>query len=53
MSVFVGTKTGIQCRSHHQKYEAKHKYPHKIINEEKMKFSLSLYESLKEKVGLK
>lgn len=38
MSDFIGTKTGIQCRSHHQKYEAKHKFPHKIISEEKEKF---------------
>lgn len=31
MALFIGNKTGVQCRSHHQKYESKYKYPHKII----------------------
>ena len=53
MSKFVVTKTGIQCRSHHQKYEAKHKFPHKIISEEKEKCDSELYKSLKEKVSLR
>ena len=49
MATFIGSKSGIQCRSHHQKYEAKYKYPHKIIKEEKEKFDLSYYSSIKER----
>ncbi len=35
MADFIGGKTGVQCRSHHQKYETRSKYPHRIIREEK------------------
>lgn len=48
MASFIGTKTGIQCRSHHQKYENKYKYPHRIINEEKDRFDQEFYQFLKE-----
>ena len=35
MSDFIQSKSPTQCRSYHQKYEAKHKYPHRIIREER------------------
>ena len=35
MSVFIQSKTDIQCRSHHHKYETKYKYPYRIIKEER------------------
>ena len=43
MAAFLCSKTPVQCRSHHQKYEARYKYPHKIIREEKEKIDNLLY----------
>lgn len=31
MSDFIGTRNGLQCRSHHQKLEEKYVYTNKII----------------------
>ena len=50
MSTFIGSKTGVQCRSHHQKYEGKYKYPHRIIKEEKQRFDTSLYLEVKQTI---
>jgi hypothetical protein len=50
MAKFIGSKTGIQCRSHHQKYETKHKYPHRIIKEEKEKIDARLYVMVREEM---
>ena len=46
MAAFVKGKNPIQCRSHHQKYEARYKYPHKIIKEEKERLDQHLYTSI-------
>jgi len=46
MAAFIKAKNPIQCRSHHQKYEARYKYPHKIIKEEKDKLDQQLYDSI-------
>jgi hypothetical protein len=46
MAAFVKTKNPIQCRSHHQKYETRYKYPHKIIKEEREKLDQHFYESV-------
>jgi len=43
MSAFLKSKSALQCRSHHQKYEEKYKYPHRIIREEKDKICPNLY----------
>ena len=37
MAGLVKSKTEIQCRSHHHKYEEKYKYPYRIIKEERIK----------------
>ena len=47
MAAFIKGKNGVQCRSHHQKYEARYKYPHRIIREEKGKLDKQLYNDLK------
>jgi hypothetical protein len=44
MATFISTKNATQCRSYHQKYENKHKYPHRIIRQEKEKLDMALYE---------
>lgn len=46
MALFIGNKTGVQCRSHHQKYETKYKFPHKIIKFEKERVNPLLYASV-------
>jgi hypothetical protein len=43
MSLYILTKSGIQCRSHHQKFETKYKFPHRIIKEERSKLDPELY----------
>jgi|LakMenEpi03Aug12_release.lakeMendotaPanAssembly.Ray.scaffolds.fasta_scaffold1274159_1 hypothetical protein len=46
MSAFILTKNPTQCRSYHQKYENKYKFPHRIIRQEKEKLNLKLYEEI-------
>jgi hypothetical protein len=49
MAVFIPSKTDIQCRSHHHKFELKYKYPYRIVKEEKTKLEelgLSFYGAL-------
>lgn len=50
MALLIRTKTPAQCRSHHQKYEAKFRYPHRIIKEEKDQIDPDLYQKMKEKL---
>lgn len=46
MSAFILTKNATQCRSYHQKYENKYKFPHRIIRQEKEKLNAKLYEEI-------
>lgn len=48
MANMIPTKTPPQCRSHHQKYEAKFKYPHRIIKEEKDQIDPYFYQQIKQ-----
>ena len=43
MSNFIGTRNGLQCRSHHQKLEEKYIYTNKIIAAFKEKFDMDQY----------
>lgn len=44
MSTFIVSKSPTQCRSYHQKYETRYKFPHRIIREEKEKLDAKAYE---------
>jgi hypothetical protein len=46
MAAFIESKSSTQCRSYHQKYETKYKFPHRIIREEREKLDPVLYESV-------
>lgn len=46
MAAFISTKNPTQCRSYHQKYENKYKFPHRIIRQEKERLDMSVYDSL-------
>lgn len=46
MAAFISTKNPTQCRSYHQKYENKYKFPHRIIRQEKERLDTAVYESL-------
>jgi hypothetical protein len=48
MSSFIKSKSGTQCRSHHQKYENKYKYPHRIIKQEKPKMNSKVYAKIEQ-----
>jgi len=52
MAAFIKGKNGIQCRSHHTKFETRYKFPHKIIREEKEKLDPELYNSIKSSLSL-
>lgn len=47
MANFIITKTSTQCRSYHQKYEIKHKYPHRIIRQEMEKIDRVAYSRIR------
>lgn len=44
MSIFIISKSPTQCRSYHQKYETRYKFPHRIIREEKEKLDVKAYD---------
>lgn len=52
MSKFIVSRSGVQCRSHHQKYEIKYKFPHRIIKKEKKELNPYLYEKMRGELEL-
>jgi hypothetical protein len=48
MASFVTSKASTQCRSYHQKYETRHKYPHRIIRQEMEKIDQAAYSRIRE-----